>query len=158
MARKTPPRPVDVEALFPEVVTYRREATRLHPRRGKPDVRQSSVGGPLLWPAHEPWPHCMHAHSDDGLEPPPSDPVPLVPVLQLYAADVPELPFPPGTNLLQLLWCPYDHEPNYAPRPELRWRASDINGPLLARPPRPTGAPGNTMPAPCVLHPERVIE
>ncbi|MDX3232642.1 hypothetical protein [Streptomyces sp. ME19-01-6] len=27
------------------------------------------------------------------------------PVLQLYAADVPDLPFPPGTDLLQLLWC-----------------------------------------------------
>jgi hypothetical protein len=32
-------------------------------------------------------------------------------VLQLYASDAPDLPFPPGTDLLQLLWCPYDHEP-----------------------------------------------
>jgi hypothetical protein len=37
MARATPPRPVDVEALFPEVVAYRREATRPHPRPGEPD-------------------------------------------------------------------------------------------------------------------------
>ena len=158
MARTTPPRPVDVEALFPEVAAYRRDATRLHPRPGEPGVRDSSVGGALLWPAHEPWPHCMHAHPKLGFDPPPPGPVPLVPVLQLYAADVVDLPFPPGTDLLQLLWCPYDHEPSYAPRPELRWRAADINGPLLARPPRPTGAPDNYLPAPCVLHPERVIE
>jgi Domain of unknown function (DUF1963) len=158
MARTTPPRPVDVEALFPEVATHRRAATRLHPRRGKPGVRDSSVGGPLLWPAHEPWPHCMHVHPKIGFDPPPPGPVPLVPVLQLYATDVLNLPFPPGTDLLQLLWCPYDHEPHYAPRPELRWRATDINGPLLALPPRPTGAPDNYMPAPCVLHPEQVVE
>ena len=158
MARTTPSRPVDVEALFPEVVSYRREATRLHPRRGEPGVRDSSVGGPLLWPAHEPWPHCLDAHPKIGFDPQPLGPVPLVPVLQLYAADVPDLPFPPGTDLLQLLWCPYDHEPYYAPRPELHWRATDINGLLLAYPPHPTGAPGNHMPAPCVLHPERVIE
>jgi hypothetical protein len=158
MARTTPPRPVDVEALFPEVAAYRRDAIRLHPRPGEPGVRDSSVGGALLWPAHEPWPHCMHAHPKLGFDPPPPGPVPLVPVLQLYAADVVDLPFPPGTDLLQLLWCPYDHEPSYAPRPELRWRAADINAPLLAHPPRPTGAPDNYLPAPCVLHPERVVE
>src|SRR5262245_40812923 len=111
MTRTTPSRPVDVEALFPEVAAYRREATRLHPRQGEPGIRDSSVGGPLLWPAHEPWPHCLDAHPKIGFDPQPLGPVPLVPVLQLYAADVPDLPFPPGTDLLQLLWCPYDHGP-----------------------------------------------
>ena len=156
--RRTRPRPVDVEALFPEVAAYRRKATRLHPRRGEPGARDSSVGGPLLWPAHEPWPHCTGAHPDNGFETPPSGPVPLVPLLQLNAAEFPDLPFPPGSNLLQVLWCPYDHEPSYAPRPELRWRAADINGPLLAHPPRPADAPDHYMPVPCVLHPERIIE
>ncbi|MEK8170437.1 hypothetical protein NKH77_14935 [Streptomyces sp. M19] len=67
--------------------------------------------------------------------------MPLVPVLQLYAADVPDLPYPPGCDLLQVLWCPYEHQPYYAPRPELRWRdAADVAGrPLLAEPPRPLG-------------------
>jgi hypothetical protein len=158
MARTTPARAVDVEALFPELAAYRRQATRLHPRRGKPGIHDSSVGGPLLWPADEPWPHCSQAHPNLGFEPPPPGPVPLVPVLQLYASDVLDLPFPSRTNLLQLLWCPYDHEPHYVPRPELRWRAADSNGPLLADPPRPTGAPESYMPAPCVLHPERIVE
>jgi hypothetical protein len=159
MARTTPPRPVDVEALFPEVVPYRRAATRLHPRRGTPGVCDSSVGGPLLWPAHEPWPRCTDAHPTfGGIKRPPPGPVPLVPVLQLFAAHVPALPFPPGKDLLQLLWCPYDHEPHYAPRSELHWRAGSADGALLADPPRPVGAPDNYLPVPCVLHPERIVE
>ncbi|WP_240653916.1 hypothetical protein [Streptomyces sp. AcE210] len=62
MPRTTPPRPVDVEAAFPELVALRRFATRLHPRRGIPTAGDSSVGGPLLWPADEPWPMCTVPH------------------------------------------------------------------------------------------------
>lgn len=36
----------------------------------------------------------------------PTDPLPLVAVLQIFARDVPELPFPQGTDLCQVLWCP----------------------------------------------------
>ncbi|ATO13557.1 hypothetical protein CO540_06655 [Micromonospora sp. WMMA2032] len=61
MTRTTPPRPVDVAALFPELAAHSTTATRLHPRPGRPTVADSSVGGPLLWPAHEAWPVC-----DDG--------------------------------------------------------------------------------------------
>jgi Domain of unknown function (DUF1963) len=154
MARTTPPRPVDVAALFPELVSFRREATRLHPRRGDPGMRESSVGGPLLWPADEPWPQCRHTHP----EPDSAGPHPLVPVLQLFAADIPDLPFPPGTDLMQLLWCPFDHEPYYSPRPELFWRTAAIDTPLLSLPPRPANAPKNYLPDPCVLDPERIVE
>lgn len=62
MTRTTPPRPLDVEALFPELTAYRGTTTRLHPRPGDPDVLDSSVGGPMLWPADEPWPVCTEAH------------------------------------------------------------------------------------------------
>ncbi len=58
MTRTTPRCPADAEALFPELVHHRRAATRLHPWPGNPGVRDSSVGGPLLWPAGEPWPMC----------------------------------------------------------------------------------------------------
>jgi hypothetical protein len=37
----------------------------------------------------------------------------MVPVVQLLATDVPELLFPAGTDLLQIVWCPrlqYDRE------------------------------------------------
>ncbi|MFF1509140.1 hypothetical protein [Streptomyces sp. NPDC058326] len=62
MTRTTPPRPADVEALFPELAGYRATATRLHPRPGAPGVGDSSVGGPFLWPADEPWPVCTEPH------------------------------------------------------------------------------------------------
>ncbi|MFI1074071.1 hypothetical protein [Streptomyces puniciscabiei] len=60
--RTTPPRPVDMAAVFPELAAARRPATRLHPRRGTPTAYESSVGGPMLWPADEPWPVCTVPH------------------------------------------------------------------------------------------------
>jgi hypothetical protein len=158
MTYTTSPRPVDIPSLFPELVPYRLGAVRLHPRRGTPDARRSSVGGPLLWPASEPWPHCDHVHPDGGFRPPPPGPTPMVPVLQLYATDIPDLPFVPGTDLLQLLWCPFGHEPYHSPRPLLRWRATGAVGSLLNRPPRSERAPKEYVPKPCVLHPERISE
>ncbi|MFD7033540.1 hypothetical protein ACFWAR_36495 [Streptomyces sp. NPDC059917] len=62
MTRTTPPRPLDVEALFPELAAHRGTTTRLHPRPGSPRTSDSSVGGPMLWPAVEPWPVCGEAH------------------------------------------------------------------------------------------------
>lgn len=62
MTRTTPPRPLDVEAAFPALAAHRRTATRLHPRHGDPGAQESSVGGPLLWPAGEPWPVCTAVH------------------------------------------------------------------------------------------------
>ncbi|MER5279852.1 hypothetical protein ABT025_29515 [Streptomyces sp. NPDC002809] len=62
MSRTTPSRPVDIESVFPELAAHRRTTTRLHPRPGAPGHRDSSVGGPLLWPAAEPWPVCTERH------------------------------------------------------------------------------------------------
>ncbi|GAA1274518.1 hypothetical protein GCM10009665_72480 [Kitasatospora nipponensis] len=62
MTRTTPPRPLDVEKLFPKLADYRGVTTRLHPRAGSPDTSASSIGGPLLWPVDEPWPMCTEPH------------------------------------------------------------------------------------------------
>ncbi|MET9677599.1 hypothetical protein ABZY68_31585 [Streptomyces sp. NPDC006482] len=62
MTRTTPPWPLDVEALFPELAAHRGTTTRLHPRPGHPGMSVSSVGGPMLWPADEPWPVCDEVH------------------------------------------------------------------------------------------------
>src|SRR5262249_50269627 len=62
MTRTTPPRPVDIAALFPLLQRHSSVATRLHPRRGEPTIMDSSVGGPLLWPAEEAWPYCDAPH------------------------------------------------------------------------------------------------
>jgi GNAT superfamily N-acetyltransferase len=144
--RTTPPRPIDVEARFPELAAYRKDAVRLHPRRGKPGARDSSVGGPMLWPVNEPWPDCEDEHPG----------TPYVPVLQLFATHVPELPFPPGTDVLQVLWCPFDHDEIYVPRVRVFWR--DSAGLEPAPLPPTLDADDDYRPNPCVLHPERFID
>jgi hypothetical protein len=205
MPRTTPPRPLEVTALFPELAPLARTAVRLHPRPGAPAVADSSIGGPLLWPADEPWPTCPdhagprhrgvapddvllsrrilaeawarpRAEGTDLLTPDEqvivdrgsdsgstriaqNGPVPLVPVVQLYAADVPELPRPAGTDLLQLLWCPYNHAPDHLPAVQLLWRASaDVTEPLAVVPRPSVIGRADYLPAPCVLHPEAVTE
>jgi hypothetical protein len=35
-------------------------------------------------------------------------PLAMIPVAQLYARDVPDLPCPDGTDLLQVLWCTFN--------------------------------------------------
>jgi hypothetical protein len=64
MALTTPPRPYDILELFPALTGLARPAVRLHPRPGRPGVHDSSVAGPLLWPAEEPWPVCVLEHED----------------------------------------------------------------------------------------------
>ncbi|MDQ0599798.1 hypothetical protein QF037_004143 [Streptomyces canus] len=66
MTRTTSPRPIDVEAQFPELSGHRSTCTRLHPRPGTPGPFESSVGGPFLWPTDEPWPMCRTAHKRDS--------------------------------------------------------------------------------------------
>ncbi|MFG2918850.1 hypothetical protein ACGF0D_38940 [Kitasatospora sp. NPDC048298] len=197
MARTTPPRPVDIAAVFPELAPLARRTVRLHPRLGTPTARDSSVGGPLLWPADEPWPACTEPHPED--EPPVSpadvrlrrrlidigwaggtrtaqeeaalnatyeghpwsgEPNLLVPVAQLYARDVPGLPCPDGADLLQVLWCPLEHEPEWMPATRLVWRSSAEVGRVSAVQPEPADASnhGQYVPEPCVLHPEVVTE
>ncbi|GAA2394708.1 hypothetical protein [Dactylosporangium salmoneum] len=152
----TPRGPVDVEAVLPQLRALARVTTRLHPRRGRPSVEGSSVGGPLLWPADEPWPTCADALL---LEHPDGAAVPLVPVLQLLAEDVPDVPFPKGSDVLQVLWCPFDHDPWSAPVPQLRWRRrSAIGRPLATMPAPHEDADPWRVPGACVVDPERVVE
>ncbi|MFJ7073505.1 hypothetical protein [Streptomyces sp. NPDC098781] len=200
MTRTTPPRPLELTAVFPELATMSRNVTRLHPRSGSPTVDDSSVGGPLLWPQDEPWPTCTRSHEvyevvelealraahhvmvarwarseDEPITPeeeaihdrsrpkkiasPYTDPVPLLPVAQLYARDVPGLPVPDGADLLQILWCPFiDHEGDI-PAIHMRWRCADEVTARLSPSPEPTVIElDDYWPAPCVLHPEQVTE
>ncbi|BBH67743.1 hypothetical protein ACTI_44280 [Actinoplanes sp. OR16] len=148
MARATPPRPLDITALFPELREHSTTATRLHPRPGAPTVADSSVGGPLLWPADD-------LDLDDLIE----EPIPLIPVAQLYRRDIPDYAGPDGTDLLQVLWCPLDHsDRHYSPRVFLYWRDSSTVGPLLDAPPEPAVISDMYLPVPCVVHPEQVRE
>jgi hypothetical protein len=156
--RRTPPRPLDVEALFPELAPLRRTAVRLHPRAGDPGRRDSSVGGPLLWPAAEAWPVCGAAHFAWYAEPGGRS-VPLVPVVQVFRGDAPAVRFPEGTDLLQVLWCPCVVEGCENPGVRVLWRDSAAVGALLDHVPVPDReVTREATPRPCVVHPEEVVE
>lgn len=149
---------------FPEVAGLGRMTTLLYPRAGNPGVHASSMGGPLLWPHDEEWQYCEAKDHYKPLRQPVETVGPfgvaLVPVLQLYARDFPDLEFPHGTDLLQVLWCPLLHPPSHAPLPYLRWRrTSDIvMGRLLDRPPGPWVSDEECLPRPCEIHPTRALE
>jgi hypothetical protein len=156
VALTTPGRPVDLTDLFPELAGYERTATRLHPKAGSPTVTDSSVGGPLLWPADEPWPTCPGPH-DTGE----GQGVALVALAQLYVRDIPDLKAPAGMDVLQVLWCPFDHYEKHIEGPAvvLCWRDSSTVGALLDEPPQPAEVEYEQyLPKPCVLHPERITE
>ncbi len=206
MSLTTPPRPFDLAALFPELAPLARTATRLHPRPGSPTVHDSSVGGPLLWPADEPWPYCdephnRHAssavHSPDDVRafrrrqaavaerlfrdpqapavtpeereaamrfsegrPWFDGPIPLLPVAQLYARDAP-FPCPPDADLLQVLWCPFDHDhiDRAHPTTALFWRSSATVTDVLDAPPEPPVIQSRWyLPEPCLFSPEQVTD
>ncbi|MFE5207385.1 hypothetical protein [Streptomyces sp. NPDC056600] len=149
MTRTTPARPVSVEAVFPELAAYRGRTTRLHPRPGRPGMRESHVGGPMLWPDAEPWPVCHDPHQPEtegyapgeiraaraagawpqsrpwrGAGAPGADgPVPFVGLAQLFRRDIPGLGSGPGgADLVQLFRCPFTHGPYLERRYRLRWR------------------------------------
>jgi len=211
--RTTAPPAWDVAALFPGIEQYAATATRLHPRRGVPDPLGSHVGGPLRWPAGEPWPRCDAEHLVATETPVPaavrarlraagrdrnwsgwesamaelasqipgfggvdrrtgsalgyasrSQPVPgaLVPLAQLRSADVPDVDSPSGADLLQVLWCPHDHDLDglsLGPAVTLRWRREeDLAAAPVRLPPAASVGEARYLPHPCVLHPEQVVE
>jgi hypothetical protein len=207
MTRTTPERPVDIEQVIPELSRYRGVSTRLHPRPGTPRPEGSSVGGPFLWPADEPWPMCVVPHkrrfgerlSDVRLsrrilreawsrQPVPgqpegptaeefetlrsfrrgrhapwledTDPIPLLPVAQLFTRDVPGLSLPEDADLLQVFWCPFDaHGEERTVAVHLYSRkASEVSAVLAEQPEPVVVGRAEYVPDPCVLHPEQVVE
>ncbi|MFE2064912.1 hypothetical protein ACFXDH_21365 [Streptomyces sp. NPDC059467] len=150
MSLTTAPASHDPARDFPELAPYARTVVRLHPRRGVPGPRGSHLGGPMLWPAAEPWPRCGE-HEE-----------PMAAVAQLTTADFPEIRFPDGTDVVQLLWCPDWHD---QPHPEgwgqacrLFWRRAAEVTDLLTEQPRSEDPDPDMVPRPCVLHPERLTE
>lgn len=203
MARTTPPRPFDVTAVLPQLAPLARTATRLHPRAGSPSRQESSVGGPLLWPATEPWPYCDGPHvwnqydpapTPDGVRlqrritedavrradgnpgslrytpeeladyqqaragrPWPDGPIAMLPVAQIHLRDVPLLRPPGSADLLQVLWCPFDHPA--LPKTAVFWRTAASVTDVLATPPEPSVIQSaGYLPQPCLLSPEEVTE
>lgn len=159
MTRTTPERPVDIEAMFPELAEYRRTTTRLHPRPGSPERHESSVAGPFLWPADEPWPLCEAVH-EKGRGVRDDEPIPLLAAAQLFTRDVPDLTGPEGCDLLQVFWCPFEvHGPDRTMDVVLKWRRSQDVGDVLTDNPEPVVVGrAECVPNTCVLDPEQVVE
>lgn len=143
----------DLSTQFPQLP--KKLAVFLHPRKLTLALspQSSKMGGHFYWPRNEPWPTSpINGHS-------------MVAVLQLHSDDVPELGFPAGKNLFQLLWCPEeDHEEaDQVFYPFCTWRYVAEHDstqllPLDEVPPPVDGTYGFSIPKPCALHPERVEE
>lgn len=96
---------------------------------------------------------------DAGPPLPADSPVPMLPVAQLYLRDIPLLRPPGQADLLQVLWCPYDHVPHWKPSTALFWRSAAEVGDILATPPEPYEVNyEGYVPEPCVLAPEAITE
>jgi hypothetical protein len=137
----------------PELLPFARTTFRLHPHRieERLPAEESKIGGLFLWPAAEPWPVCETCN------------VLLAPILQLRAADVPGVEFPPGTDLLQLFWCPNMQEAHlYEFAVYLHWRvAADVSESRVDPPnaePTSDGWYGGFVPHQCAVYAERVVE
>ncbi|MGC4947057.1 hypothetical protein ACLQ2N_12780 [Streptomyces sp. DT224] len=177
---------MSVEAVFPELAPYRARTTRLHPRPGRPGIRDSHIGGPMLWPADEPWPLCHEPHrrETEGYAPeeirsaraagtwpsstpwpeesaPDDGPAPFVGLAQLFCRDIPGLACGPGgADLAQLFRCPFTHGPSlergYHLRRRQAARTEQAERFLPAPPQPPLLRWEDELPEPCVLHLEEV--
>ncbi|MFC7180702.1 non-ribosomal peptide synthetase [Kitasatospora paranensis] len=90
---------------------------------------------------------------------PPAGPVAMLALAQLYVRDVPALRPPGRADLLQVLWCPFDHRPTGLPRTALFWRSVTAVAEILTAPPEPAAVQyDDYVPEPCLLAPEQVTE
>lgn len=90
-----------------------------------------------------------------------TDPIPLMPLAQFFARDVPGFDHPADCDLLQVFWCPFDAHGERGARPliHMQWRkSSEVNDPLTNYPELEVVGTGDYVPEPCVLHPEAVTE
>ena len=130
--------PTDNGREIPWIGEWVRPVVRLHPTPGTATRHDSHLGGPMLWPRDEPWPHC-DGSAHDGFELTDEEVrglvTPFAGGLQLYRRDFPELPFPDGTDLLQVFLCLIVHEAHYGPDVRLVWRAAgEVTDPLAEQP------------------------
>ncbi|MFD3553868.1 hypothetical protein ACFWWA_17440 [Streptomyces goshikiensis] len=160
----TRPSTEEIIAAVPGLAPYPRAAVVLAPERGEPTVHQSSVGGPLLWPADEPWPHCDVADKKSGSGSPATA---MVAVVQVYRRDAPGDWWPEDKDVFQLLWCPNVHwdppapQAGVSPVAEIRWRKSADVTQILGSPPLPIRQEDpdyGYTPVPCTLTPVPLLD
>lgn len=78
---------------------------------------------------------------------------------QLFARDVPTLPFPDGTSVLQVLWCPLEHGEYACPERIVVWREAISVTDILTTVPEPLPEAADCYrPKTCHVSPESVLE
>ncbi len=150
-------------AALPELAPYGRAATVLEPLPGRPGPWDSSVGGPVLWPADEPWPVCS---VPDELEESGEPSVAMVPVAQVFARDAPGPWWPEDADLLQVLWCPNSHwdpphdQADGGPTVTLRWRrVEELANARVVEPAVPVRHEEyGLLPEPCTLRARSLVD
>jgi hypothetical protein len=83
----------------------------LRPKRvvpGSIGTTTSKIGGIIAWPTSVPWPICEIPHEHIGA-PIERNSDSYVVVSQFQNADFPEIKFPDGADVVQILWCPHPH-------------------------------------------------
>lgn len=101
----------------------------------------------------------IDARAEHLVPPRTGEPVPMVPVLDLRAEDAPVPAFPPGTDRLQVLWCPFGHELDGQVKPFVRWRrAGTTAGPVREIPELAAIGSEGYLPRRCVVRPEVLTE
>ncbi|MFG2329811.1 hypothetical protein ACGFMM_09295 [Streptomyces sp. NPDC048604] len=155
----------EIVAAVPGLVAHGRAAVVFVPERGEPGVRESSVGGPLLWPAGEDWPCCSFADEQGGYGE--LEASAMVPVVQVFKNDAPGPWWPEGADVFQLLWCPNVHLDPPAPHEdagpvvEVRWRRAADVGDVLVVPPAPVRQEDEEFglsPRACTLTPVPLVD
>lgn len=128
--------------------SWARPAVLLNPLEGDPTDADSHIGGPMLWPIDSEWPSC-DSHGE-----------PFVGAVQLYQRDFPELPFPDGTDVLQVFLCTLWHDVTNAYGPDVRlvWRDSTTVFELIEEEPEPSEQEERYVPTVNVLEPIRYTE
>ncbi|WP_028805670.1 hypothetical protein [Streptomyces sp. 142MFCol3.1] len=156
------PTPEAIFAVLPELAPHARDAVIFHPTRAEPDCRDSSLGGPLLWPSGEPWPECS---LPDVISPDGGPATAMVPVAQIFRRDAPGPWWPAGMDLLQILWCPNEHwdppaqQADVSPVVEMRWRrAADVTDRLTTPPTPSRHEEDGYLPQACTVTAERVTD
>jgi hypothetical protein len=154
----------DIPELYPSLLSLGRPTTLLNWTPGEAAIRESSMGGHLLWPRSEPWPVCERRHGhlastgfvekDESNEPKAH----LVALLQLRASDVPTIRFPEGMDLVQILWCPALHMEGGVPAPVIYWRDTAQVSDALDRHPPVRESQSEGRPFPCVPAPEALLD
>ncbi|GAA3639142.1 hypothetical protein GCM10022267_27020 [Lentzea roselyniae] len=155
-------KPTDNGREIPWLDNMVRPVVRLHPAPGPAGPTDSHLGGPMLWPRHEPWPQCDGAGHRGSLDLTDEQvrglPTPFAAGVQLYRHDFPELPFPEGTDVLQVFLCPLVHDGHWGPDIRLVWRAAGQVTDPLADQPVPVLVDPMYAFRPCVFNPCRANE